>query len=160
MREKNSRACVYAWVDNKRLVLGAGVRRLIHHYSQGWLVMPKDEETWTSSAVREKKRCKSFVWPWLPSPLWHSEMVFRQREESFVPAWHQHVCLEALVLLSCYNGLSEPDTGHVLPKPTQPNFSAVLFPAAVPQLLVQPNLRLSGHRGESVWISSETNAVS
>lgn len=102
------------WIikDLKGKVLGAQARGVIHHSSQGCFFISMDEERWTSSFQRGELLVPFFL-TWLHSAL----EVFRHKailptvilhhpwEESFVPAWHQHICMETSALLGCYNGL-------------------------------------------------------
>lgn len=141
--------------------------------------MPEVEERWTVTFhSREASLCEEVAalaasqkaaevetrtGPLLfgPGCAHHSEMLFRHtavlstvilhqpRERAFVPAWHQHICLENLTLLGCNHQLhlqQEPLNQICVLKPLQPSFSAMLFLAAVPELPVC----LLGHRGESV----------
>ncbi len=92
----------------------------------------------------------SFVWTWLRPPLWnalstHSPPLHcdpapsgRRGLCSCLASAHLLGNLDSTRLLAWASfaaGVSEPDNNRVL-KPPQPNFSAMLFPAAVPQLPV------------------------
>lgn len=121
------RSCLQMWQAG--LSLSAEERRLPKG-RRGW------DEDWAS-----------FVWAWLHPPLWNALSTLSLHSDP-APCQRKGLCsclaLTHLLgnLVSFAAGVSEPDTSRVL-KPRPPNFPAMLFPAAVPQL------GLMGHRGKS-----------
>ncbi len=118
----------------------------IHHSAQGWLVMPECEERWTVTfhrgdtswyeergalaAGQKAAEVETSTEPLLfGAGCAHKyEMLFRhtavlftvilhhQREEAFVSAWHQHICLETLTLLGRHHRFRlQRDSLHQIP---------------------------------------------